>query len=115
MHSCFFHQVGFSEEDVELLMRLFDDPPEDSPSSLPLITPDVSTPITVKSSHKETESEPTLAPASQELPEQAPLTCNDDYNAYAAENQVAEVNTAEVRMNFTFSLKQLSILFFCGN
>ena len=130
MHSCFFRQVGFSEDDIELLMRLFNDPPEDSPSGLPLITPDVSTPITVKSSHKETQSEPTLAPASQAMPEQAenhpincrtrfdnaaPLACNNDYNADAAENQVAEVNTTEVRRNFTFSLKQLSILLFCGN
>ena len=100
---------------MELLMGVFYVPSEDSPPSLPHTTTDVSTPITVKSSHKETQTEPTLAPASQELPEQAPLACNDDYNAYAAENQVAEVNTAEVRMNFTFSLKQLSILFFCGN
>nr|XP_023913062.1 NAC domain containing protein 50-like isoform X2 [Quercus suber] len=99
--------VGFSEEDIELLMRVFYVPSEDSPSSLPLITPDVSTPITVKSSHKETS----LAPASQALPEQAenhpidwrtrfdnaaPLACNNDYNADAAENQVAEVNTTEV-------------------
>ncbi|XP_075647975.1 uncharacterized protein LOC142618827 isoform X1 [Castanea sativa] len=102
--------VGFSEEEMELLMRMFYVPPEDSPSSLPLITPDVSTPITVKSSHKETQSEPTLAPASQALPEQAenhpincrtrfdnaaPIACNNDYNADAAENQVAEVNTSE--------------------
>ena len=45
----------------------------------------------------------------------APLACNDDYYACASENLVAEVNTTEVRMNFTFSLKQLSILLFCGN
>ena len=111
-------------------MGAFYVPPEDSPSSLPLTTPDVSTPITVKTSHKETQSEPALALASQELLEQAeyhpincmarfdnaaPLACNDDYNAYAAENQVAEVNTTEVRMNFNFSLKRLSILLFCGN
>ena len=115
---------------MELLMGAFYVPSEDSPPGLPLTTTDVSTPITVESSQKEIQSEPTLAPASQELPEQAeyhpincmtrfdnaaPLACNDDYNAYAAENQVAEVNTTEVRMNFTFSLKQLSILLFCGN
>ena len=130
MHSCFFRQVDLSEEDIELLMGAFYVPPEDSPSSLPLTTPGVSTPITVKTSHKETQSEPAMALASQELLEQAeyhpincmtrfdnaaPLACNDDYNAYAAENQVAEVNTTEVRMNFTFSLKQLSVLLFCGN
>ena len=69
MHSCFFRQVDLSE-DIELLMGAFYVPPEDSPSSLPLTTPDVSAPITVKTSHKETQSEPTLAPASQELPEQ---------------------------------------------
>ncbi|XP_075648182.1 uncharacterized protein LOC142618994 [Castanea sativa] len=101
-------------EDIELLMDAFYVPPEDSPSSLPLTTPDVSTPITVKTSHKETQSEPTLAPASQELPEQAeyhpincmtrfdneaPLACNNDYNAYAAENEVAEVNTTEVGLD----------------
>ncbi|KAK9994920.1 hypothetical protein SO802_024623 [Lithocarpus litseifolius] len=106
--------VDRSEEDMELLMGAFYVPSEDSPSSLPLTTTDVSTPITVKSSYKETQSEPTLAPASQEFPEQAeyhpincitrfdnaaPLACNDDYNAYAAENQVAEVNTAEVDLD----------------
>ncbi|KAK4571003.1 hypothetical protein RGQ29_029733 [Quercus rubra] len=91
--------VDLSEQDMELLMGVFYVPSEDSPPSLPHTTTDVSTPITVKSSHKETQTEPTLAPASQELPEQAPLTCNDDYNAYAAENQVAEVNTAEVDLN----------------
>uniref|UniRef100_A0A7N2LR73 Uncharacterized protein n=1 Tax=Quercus lobata TaxID=97700 RepID=A0A7N2LR73_QUELO len=63
-------KVDLSEEDIELLMGEFYVPPEDSPSSLPLTTPDVSAPITVKTSHKETQSEPTLAPASQELPEQ---------------------------------------------
>ncbi|XP_050251699.1 uncharacterized protein LOC126698483 [Quercus robur] len=106
--------VDLSEEDMELLMGAFYVPSEDSPSSLPLTTTDVSTPITVKSSQKEIQSEPTLAPASQELPEQAeyhpitcitrfdnaaPLACNDDYNAYALENQVAEVNTAEVDLD----------------
>ncbi|XP_075648114.1 uncharacterized protein LOC142618941 isoform X1 [Castanea sativa] len=106
--------VDLSDEDIELLMGAFYVPPEDSPSSLPLTTTDVSTPITVKSSHKETQSEPTLAPESQELPEQAeyhpincitrfdnsaPLACKDDYNAYAAENQGAEVNTTEVDLD----------------
>ncbi|KAF3948330.1 hypothetical protein CMV_025657 [Castanea mollissima] len=106
--------VDLSDEDIELLMGAFYVPPEDSPSSLPLTTTDVSTPITVKSSHKETQSEPTLAPASQELPEQAeyhpinwitrfdnsaPLACKDDYNACAAENQAAEVNTTEVDLD----------------
>nr|POF09681.1 nac domain-containing protein 62 [Quercus suber] len=107
-------KVDLSEEDIELLMGAFYVPPEDSPSSLPLTTPDVSTPITVKTSHKETQSEPTLAPASHELPEQAeyhpincmtrfdnaaPLACNDDYNACAAEDLVGEVNTTEVDLD----------------
>jgi hypothetical protein len=79
--------------------------------SLPPISPAVSTPFKVNSSHEETRSEPTLTPASQALWEQAQ---KHPINAYAADNQVAEAKATEVRSNFTFGLKQL-LLLFCGN
>ena len=79
--------------------------------SLPPISPAVSTPFKVNSSHEETRSEPTLTPASQALWEQAQ---KHPINAYAADNQVAEAKATAVRNNFTFGLKQL-LLLFCGN
>ncbi|XP_030934027.1 NAC domain-containing protein 74-like isoform X3 [Quercus lobata] len=105
----FNSEVDFNVE--ENLNKFCFTPPDDSPSSLPPITPDVSTFIGNKSSYEETHSEPTLAPASQALLEQAekhptngrprfyivaPLACNNGYNAYTAENQVAELEAAEV-------------------
>ena len=125
MHSYFFHQVDFNVE--ENLNKFCFTPPDDSPSSLPPITPDVSTFIGNKSSYEETQSEPTLAPASQAMLEQAekhptngrsrfyivaPLACNNGYNAYTAENQVAELEAAEVRKDFTFSFKQFFFIIY---
>jgi hypothetical protein len=68
--------------------------------SLPPISPAVSTPFKVNSSHEETQSEPILTPASQAFWEQVE---KHPINAYAAGNQVAEAKATEVRNNFTLS------------
>ncbi|XP_050252089.1 uncharacterized protein LOC126698726 isoform X2 [Quercus robur] len=114
----FNSEVDFNVE--ENLNKFCFTPPDDSPSSLPPITPDVSTFIGNKSSYEETHSEPTLAPASQALLEQAekhptngrprfyivaPLACNNGYNAYTAENQVAELEAAEFELEMEEALK----------
>ncbi|XP_075650656.1 uncharacterized protein LOC142621222 isoform X3 [Castanea sativa] len=118
----FNSEVDFNVE--EFLNKFCFTPPDDSQSILPPITPDVSTFIGNKSSYEETQSEPTLDPASQALLEQAeknptngrtrfyiaaPPACNNGYNAYTAENQVAEVKATEVRKDFTFSFKQCEL------
>ncbi|XP_023913056.1 NAC domain containing protein 50 isoform X2 [Quercus suber] len=114
----FNSEVDFNVE--ENLNEFCFTPPDDSPSSLLSITPDVSTFISNKSSYEETQSEPTLAPASQALLEQAekhptngrtrfyivpPLACNNGYNAYTAENQVAEVEATEFELEMEEALK----------
>jgi hypothetical protein len=98
-----FHQVDeHLKEDVKMFFVPY---PEEQDNlfpapSLPPISPAVSTPFKVNSSHEETQSEPRVTPASQALWEQVE---KHPINAYAADNQVAEAKATKVRNNFTLA------------
>ena len=111
MHSYFFHQVDFNVE--ENLNKFCFTPPDDSPSSLPPITPDVSAqsmlvPASVSPElGSEADNYPRCCPAessdgitSSTIP---PIEYNG-YYTYVSKKEMSEIASDEVRKELNSSI-----------